>query len=243
MSFLSVRMRASLKGKHVSGAERIVKDKELEETLSQLVKRPSDYDQMVITIEKVRKLRRVEESLKLSSFNFNSVSEARQFALRKLKESGVPESVALKGLNLISRGANPRGGIMRGAVLMDIETGNRLEKDSERGVRTVRIDWENRREILEILRKRGLTERTADALALATKNIICGVVAELCWSDDPQYLTGYVASRTLGYVRITPLKEKGDPLGGRIYFVRREKLLEIVKCLEEEAILLKRLQD
>ena len=62
-----------------------------------------------------------------------------------------------------------------------------------------------------------------DALALATKNIHCGVEAELCWSDDPDYTTGYVAGKTIGYVRIKPMKEEGVPIGGRVYFVKEEK--------------------
>lgn len=37
-------------------------------------------------------------------------------------------------------------------------------------------------------------------------------VAELCWSDDPKYITGYVASKELGYQCITKLKEYGDEL-------------------------------
>ena len=32
-----------------------------------------------------------------------------------------------------------------------------------------------------------------------------GVVAELCWSDDPDYTTGYVAGKNIGYVRIKPI--------------------------------------
>ena len=44
-------------------------------------------------------------------------------------------------------------------------------------------------------------------------------VAELCWSDDPEYITGYVASKKQGYQRITKLKEYGDERGCRIFLV------------------------
>ena len=127
---------------------------------------------------------------------------------------------------------------MRGAVLMDIETGYRLEPNQERGVRTVRVDWRDRFAVRERLIREGFTDRTLDALAIAFKNIYCGVVAELCWSDDPDYLTGYVASKSCGYVRITPLKDKGDPLGGRIYFIMKENKGDLIRCLEKKALLL-----
>jgi 6-carboxyhexanoate--CoA ligase len=62
--------------------------------------------------------------------------------------------------------------------------------------------------------------RVKEALVLATKVIEHpATVAELCWSDDPEYITGYVASKKLGYQRITKLKEYGDERGCRIFFV------------------------
>ena len=45
-----------------------------------------------------------------------------------------------------------------------------------------------------------------------------GVVAELCWSDDPEYVSFYVASAKYGYKRIPVLKEYGNPIGGRVFF-------------------------
>lgn len=47
----SLRMRAELEGKHVSGAERIINAEEIEKTIKELLKRPKLYDKMVITIE------------------------------------------------------------------------------------------------------------------------------------------------------------------------------------------------
>jgi len=231
-------MRASLRGKHISGAERIVEEDNVPETLCELLKRPKEYDSLVITLERLKSIEVVDLSLPISSCSFSSVEEAREFALKRLVESGVPEEVARRGVEILSKGANPRGGNMRGAVLMDIETGERLEPDPERGIRTVRVDWKDRSAVREELLSKGFTDRTLDALALATKNLFCGVLAELCWSDDPDYLTGYVASPQLGYLRITPLKEKGDPLGGRIYFIERERVGEVIECLEKRAVLI-----
>jgi 6-carboxyhexanoate--CoA ligase len=134
---------------------------------------------------------------------------------------------------------------MRGAVLMDIQTGERLEPDQERGIRTVRVDWKDRKAIRRLLRERGIKkhyiDRLIDALALATKNVYCGVIAELCWSDDPDYITGYVAGPNIGYRRIKPMKEEGAPLGGRVYFVKSEAVVELIECLEGKAFLIENL--
>lgn len=236
-------MRASLGGKHVSGAERLVGEPLLQETVLELLRRPTSFDQMVLTVEKVEEVSLIEASLPISSRTFESVADARGFALKLLTDSGVPPRTAERGLRLLAEGAGPGGSVMRGAVLMDVETAGRLEEDPQRGVRTVRVDWKNRRAIERTLRERGMTSRTVDALALATKNILCGVVAELCWSDDPDYTTGYVASGKVGYVRIDPLKERGDPKGGRIYFIRKQDLPTLVECLEKRAFLIESLPD
>ncbi|MFN3976837.1 MAG: 6-carboxyhexanoate--CoA ligase, partial [Aquificaceae bacterium] len=65
--------------------------------------------------------------------------------------------------------------------------------------------------------------------------------AELCWSDDPDYTTGYVAGKNIGYVRIKPMKEEGVPIGGRVYFVKRDSLERIISCLERKALLIESL--
>jgi len=115
---------------------------------------------------------------------------------------------------------------MRGAVIMDAATGDRLEPDRERGIRVSRFDWsdEASRKADEMLTRRGLIHfRTKEALALATKVAHApALAAELCWSDDPDYIAGYVASRLLGYLRFPRMKEPGRGTGGRVFFVRRE---------------------
>ena len=52
--FYSVRMRASLKGKHISGQERIVKKEDLEKVLIELYRRPKeDWDFLNLKVEKL----------------------------------------------------------------------------------------------------------------------------------------------------------------------------------------------
>ncbi|RME11966.1 MAG: 6-carboxyhexanoate--CoA ligase [Aquificota bacterium] len=242
---LSVRMRAELKGEHVSGAERLVPADMLEKTVRELLRRPKAYEKLVLTVEKVRDVHTIQKALPIYSYDFGSVEEAHSFAVKTLQREGVPEGIALRGLELLKAGPNPKGGNMRGAVLMDIETGERLEPDMERGIRTVRMDWRDRGAVKRLLIKRGLRrkylERLLDALALATKNVYCGVMAELCWSDDPDYTTGYVAGKNIGYVRIKPMKEEGVSMGGRVYFVDKRDYKEIIECLQERAVLIESL--
>jgi 6-carboxyhexanoate--CoA ligase len=65
------------------------------------------------------------------------------------------------------------------------------------------------------------TDTVKEALVLASKVASTdGVVAELCASDDPGYTTGYVASKAIGYTRLTNIKEKGSPRGGRVFFLQ-----------------------
>lgn len=238
-------MRAEFQGEHVSGAERIVPYHEVEKTVLELLKRPRVYDKVVITVERLKDVEIVPKALPILSYDFKSVEEARAFAVSKLVEAGVPKPVAELAIKLLHEGPNPKGGNMRGAVLMDVETGERLEPDRERGIRTTRMDWKDRKYIKEVLKKRGIKreylERLIDALAVATKNVYCGVLAELCWSDDPEYTTGYVAGPHIGYVRIKPMKEEGVPIGGRVYFIRKENLEKIIQCLQEKPILINNL--
>jgi 6-carboxyhexanoate--CoA ligase len=80
----------------------------------------------------------------------------------------------------------------------------------------------------------------AEALVLAGKVLHApGLVAELCWSDDPAYLAGYVADPLHGYQRITRLKAAGEGFGGRALFVRPEdwQCDRFMAYLERQAVL------
>jgi 6-carboxyhexanoate--CoA ligase len=129
-------------------------------------------------------------------------------------------------------------------MIMDSRSGERLEPDRERGVRASRFDWteEAFRMVQQSLESRGLTHhRTREALALATKVAHApGMVAELCWSDDPEYTAGYVASLGTGYVRFPFLKQHGDSSGGRAFFVDRDRLNmdRLVNFLQNEPVLI-----
>jgi len=232
----SVRMRAAegaaheQGGRHISGGERLVCGTELEEMVQGLVRRALTHERgradfIRLTVERVApEAVRTLPALPVRSRPCDSADAGRALATQLLMKSGVSPEAAEEAVRLLADGANPDGGVMRGAVVMDAQTGERLERDRRRGVRVSKVDWRDDAGD-RWLERAGLCgpheERILEALALATKVAsVPGTVAELCWSDDPSYVTGYVASQALGYVRITPLKERGDGLGGRVYLVR-----------------------
>ena len=112
---------------------------------------------------------------------------------------------------------------MRGAALISAGSGRRLDPDRRRGVRATRFGMGSAaaRSLAARLAEGGLNTTTVkEALLLASKIASCrSVVAELCVSDDPDYTTGYVASKRCGYVRIPRLKKEGEKTGGRVFFV------------------------
>ena len=64
-------------------------------------------------------------------------------------------------------------------------------------------------------------------------------------SDDPDYVTGYVAAQSFGYRRITKLKEAGSPDGGRIFLYRgpRDGVAETIRYLEKQCVLVSGVPD
>jgi 6-carboxyhexanoate--CoA ligase len=172
------------------------------------------------------------------------VTTGRSTAARILQSLGVSNEAAMSALKHLSGGAGPEERTMRGAIIMDAQNGNRLEPDQERGVRASRFDWTNEAldELTVKLKAIGLMHyRTREALALATKVAHApGIVAELCWSDDPEYTAGYVASRGIGYVRFPMLKSQGNPNGGRVFFVNHKNLdmTTLIHYLQNEAVLI-----
>lgn len=124
-------------------------------------------------------------------------------------------------------------GNMRGAILMDANTGVRLDQDTMRGVRVSHMDASG-------AETRSMNVHMREALVLATKVQSCpGIVGELCWSDDPDYTVGYVACGGV-YHRIPHMKKMGNPIGGRVFFVdSNESIQEIVDYLENTTVLVR----
>lgn len=245
----SIRMRASKGQFHLSGAERLIPRHRIDQTVKELVDRALSKqqapDQIVVTIDALGDSTvRTVQSLGLVSLDLNNIAACRENAARVLEAAGVTSLAVQAAFNALQRGASPDGGNMRGAMLIDAASGERLEPDKSRGVRVSRFDWsdEASERIDRELSALGLTHfRTKEALALATK-VSCapGIVAELCWSDDPEYTAGYVAERTNGYIRFPHLKKAGNGFGGRAFFVAHSALdrNSLITYLQETPVLI-----
>lgn len=257
----SVRMRAAAGGpheaggRHVSGAERIVDGANVERMVARLVRRAREHplgaaDFIQVTVERLEagRVRRVP-SLPVVTLTTGETGPeaARRVAVDLLAHAGVAPAVAAAAVAMLAGGPGPGGRGLRGAAVMDAAAGRRLEPDPARGVRVSRIDWApgERRRLTAALRRAGIVagraDRVADALAMASKVAHWGLPAEVGWSDDPDYTTGYVASPRLGYVRLPGIKAAGDPRGGRVFFGEggggAPAVANLLKGLEEEPAL------
>ena len=240
-------MRASQEDMHISGAERIVGRDSVEAVCSAMVRRAmthskGDPDFINVKIEKVcEKDIQILKALPVTRIDVDTWQQGRDKAFELINEvffSCHPrEGGDLKFLKSFKeklpellRETFP----MRGAMLYDIATGTRLEPDHQRGVRATYMDALHSSEV------DGGKNHFNEAIVLATKVANApGMVAELCISDDPNYVTGYVASKELGYVRIMKMKEMGDENGGRIFLFdsRKASAEECIEYLQKTKVL------
>jgi 6-carboxyhexanoate--CoA ligase len=248
-SLYSIRMRASAGGIHLSGAERLVPAEMINRTVQELVARARgkgiDPDQVVITIDSLQDtIIQSMQALDITAVAAQDITACRIAGRQVLQAAGVSLAAIENACMLLDRGPSPSEISMRGAMLMDAVTGERLEPDQERGVRVSRFDWSSEAfaAICRELTHLGLTHfRTREALSLASKVAHApGVIAELCWSDDPDYSAGYVSSLSTGYIRLPFMKQKGRKTGGRAFFVKRESsgLEALLSYLQKEPVVI-----
>ncbi|PGV53789.1 6-carboxyhexanoate--CoA ligase [Bacillus sp. AFS037270] len=225
--FYSVRMRASEDGaheqggKHISGGELISTYDNLKNAVNVLLEKALTHsrgtpDFLQIQFELIDKPVTKLKPLPIGTNEVESVKEGHSIAQNLLEIAGVPRKCIEKAFEQITENSG-----LRGAILFDIRSSVRMDNRNEKGVRVSRMDWlttnfdkwSDHHKITPSL-------RVKEALVLATKvSQHPATVAELCWSDDPEYITGYVAGKKIGYQRITRLKEFGDERGCRIFFV------------------------
>ena len=173
------------------------------------------------------------KALPVRSLSCETAKEGLALARDLLREAGVADPDAVVRLM-------PKAGKLRGAMVLDADTLERLEPDRERGVRATNMGR------AENTQKGTTKNHYAEALVLATKVANApNIVAEICISDDPDYVTGYVASKSLGYVRILRMKEMGSPEGGRIFLYRgpREELSATLEFIERKPVLVEDLPE
>ena len=243
MEYYSLKMRASQQvgegeqkhEQHISGAERIVGHDNVEAVCAAMVRRAlthskGDPDFINVKIEKISEDDiQILDALPVTRIDVDTWQQGRDKAFELIGEAAVGIREKLPEL---LRETFP----MRGAMLYDIATGTCLEPDHERGVRATYMD------ALHSSVVDSQKNHFNEAIVLATKVANApGMVAEFCISDDPNYVTGYVASKELGYVRIMKMKEMGDENGGRIFLFdsRKAKAEDCINYLQKKKVLIK----
>ena len=241
MTLYSMKMRASRtekgKSEHISGAERILPENALAKNAGAMIERAlhhskgrADYIQVKIEEARPEEIERIE-ALPVSTRETANAAEGQEAILSFLREIGIAngDAVMKKFRETYA---------MRGAMLLDADTLERLEPDPARGIRATYMDAEYGDARGSCAGKNHFGE----AVVLASKVANAPhILAEICVSDDPGYVTGYVASKKTGYVRITRLKEPDDPNGGRIFLYRgpREDVPKTIAYLEKQKTLVK----
>jgi len=244
--YYSLRMRAAEGraheegGKHISGGEKIATLKELQNEALYLLNKAFSHtrgtpDFFQLKIETIEEPLTFIPPLKPSWNEVQSVLEGRKLAKELLLKCGLDEKVIEQGICELEKNDH-----VRGAIIIDAQTGKRIDQRNDRGIRVSRFDWD-KKSYNQWLNEEKVNDniRMKEAIALASK--VCSqkaTVAELCWSDDPDYVTGYVASPFLGYQRISLLKEFGDERGGRIIFANVKELDTYLTFLEKSPVLI-----
>lgn len=245
MSIYSLKMRASKHTgsiqEHVSGAEKILPQQELPQQMEALLSRAlhhakgkADFINLKIEAVSPENLKYIE-ALPVSTHEAATPAEGRQFMCQIMTELGLTPDKCQKILELFQATYG-----MRGAMLLDVDTLERLEPDQQRGIRATYMDS---------IAPKGEAKAICDgknhfqeALVLASKVLSApNIIGELCMSDDPDYITGYIATQDKGYIRITKLKEMGCPDGGRIFLYRgpKSQVEDCIQYLQEQRVLVK----
>lgn len=250
----SIKMRASRNGSHISGAERIVPARYVGQVSQQLHHRALQHpkgqpDSIVVTstalaVDDIKYL----PELAVGQLPCESPAQAHKLVTDLLSE------ITPHGERIWNYLATVTG--MRGAMLVDAASGQRVEPDSERGVRASTMDHRDSIASLTSTRPTSMFPINADesdqlapspaknyvqeARVLAAKVASCPhVLAELCISDDPDYTTGY-ACVTGKYYRIDNMKDAGTKQGTRVIVIERSDehaIAEISAYLENQAVI------
>jgi 6-carboxyhexanoate--CoA ligase len=228
---------------HISGAEGIYENHEItaivrDYTLRALNHQRGSPQKIVITVEKIQENPIIIPFLPVKTLLCHYPEQARQIIVKALAELGVSGRSAHNAFKVLSSAKT-----MRGASLIFVRTGRRVEPDRNRGVRVshLGIDASSVTALKQKLSKMRINTTTVrEALAIASKVASHpDVVAEVCISDDPDYTTGYIASRQCGYMRIPNIKHSGDMNGGRVFFIQDETdIHSLIEYLEQKPVFL-----
>ncbi len=232
-----IKMRASQKSentnRHLSGAERIVEKENIISCANSLIKRALNHengkaDFINLKIENINREKVLElEALPVILKQVKTKAEGYKQIEYYLKKNGI--EYPKKVINMLKECKS-----LRGAILLDVNTLKRLEPNPERGVRATYMDSDK----FNLCTSKN---HFNEAIILATKVANApNIVGEICISDDINYVTGYFASKRNGYIRISKLKEKGDPLGGRIFLYNgktKKDLENTIDFIEKQPVI------
>ncbi|MCX8030894.1 MAG: 6-carboxyhexanoate--CoA ligase [Thermodesulfovibrionales bacterium] len=244
-SLWNVRMRASQQRDyqefHISGAEGIYEEKDIKKVLEKYLIKASQHprgavDKIYFTLEKLKENPIQVEILNIKTQVFSSPQEAKQFVRDSLKKLNISDLAIDKAFEVLDAHRT-----MRGAAILTCRDAIRLDPDMERGVRVSRLGIEKQslRRLTNRLSKLKINNnRVKEAIILASKVAnYKKIVAEICISDDPDYTTGYLASREIGYLRITNIKEIGSLRGGRVFFTEENvNIDDLIRYLEKTPV-------
>lgn len=261
----SIRMRAAeggpheQGGHHISGAERLVTKEELEQISSELVHRAlthskgcADFIRITIdaipdeAIHRIPCLTIADEQTdghigEVPTTNHEATTPLLPLSSHRQAEALLTTHTAITPVafrravsQLVSLPES-----MRGAMLVDMRTGQRLDPWGQRGVRVSRMSFADETAAITALNVAGYSGvHLEEALVLASKVLSAsGVVGELCISDDPDYTTGYVSYGNT-YHRLHHIKPVGSPLGGRLFFVDATADIAAIKNYLETTVTL-----
>lgn len=225
----SVKMRASQLREnqqiHICGAERIVEREVLDQTVSALYRRALNHPRGVPDFIQVKTRAVAEEDITyLPILPYHAVDVSDYCTgLEKMREifAQFNEAQSQKFVDYMHSENE-----LRGAMLIDVYTGERLEPNLERGIRLSNMDYVT-------FDPSSLEQKNhrREAMVLATKALSApGILAEASISDDPDYISGYIATKE-GYFRISHLKEWGSPYGLRIMLFD-SKAADLDECID-----------
>ena len=228
---------------HISGAEGIYEQPDISKICSKLICRALFHprgrpDKIVLTVEEIKESPVKVSLLPVRTLRCPSPAAAWELILLYMMKRGV-STQALKTAFTVLRSVKT----MRGAALVTVKTGRRREPDRGRGIRVSRVgvDKTSEKRLARKLSALHINNPTVEeAIILASKVASCkDVISEICISDDPDYTTGYIASRDFGYLRIPNIKKPGELHGGRVFFVRENfGKQKVIDYLERKPVLL-----
>lgn len=236
-SLYSVRMRSFLEDRHLAGGEDIVVAGELPDLITDLLKKglsPSTHDpgrerrpSLTFRIDPVDSGDLVSAPLlPVHCLKTDTVSDTWAFvrdALALLETPGTPldSTRLLERCRSLLSGSRP---VSPGAFLLS-PAGDPLVPEGQ-GVRVTHFGMIRR--VREGMLSRvavhgiGTPRRFIEALQIASKALHSPRIRlEFCLSDNPEYTTGYLALKGVGYIRLPHLKPPGIPAGGRLYVLER----------------------